>query len=93
MNSHAREIYLPNTLTGIGDYCFSNANQMVSLTCYAINPPTLNGIHAFEYCSSLAHIYVPAESVSAYQSATYWSDLASRIVGIPPCGQPTPTIP
>jgi hypothetical protein len=83
MNSPAREIYLPNTIQVIGDYCFNNANQMVSLTCYATNPPALVGRSVFDYCSSLEHIYVPAESVSAYQSATYWSDHASIISAIP----------
>lgn len=80
MNSPVIEVYLPSTLTSIGGYAFSNANQMTTLTCYATTPPYLNA-HVFDYCSSLAHIYVPAASVSAYQSS--WSSLASIISAIP----------
>lgn len=80
MNSPVIEVYLPSTLTTIGGYAFSNANQMTTLTCYAAIPPSL-GSGAFSYCSSLAHIYVPEESVETYKSA--WSGRASIISAIP----------
>lgn len=80
MNSPVIEVYLPSTLTTIGGYAFSNANQMTTLTCYAATPPSL-GSGAFRYCSSLAHVYVPEESVETYKSA--WSGWASIISAIP----------
>lgn len=80
MNSLVIEVYLPSTLTSIGGYAFSNANQMTTLTCYATTPPYLNA-HVFDYCTSLAHIYVPASAVEAYKSS--WSGKASIISAIP----------
>jgi hypothetical protein len=49
------------------------------VTCLPVTPPTI-GSNAFNSTSNYP-IYVPADSVSAYQSA--WSDYASRIQAIP----------
>ena len=48
---------------GVFDY----SDNITSLTCYAINPPTIH-----EWFDDNTIIYVPAESVSAYKSAEYW---------------------
>ena len=82
-------IDIPNSVTTIDITAFYYCSGLTSVTIYATTPPTL-GTDAF-YNTNNCPIYVPCESVSAYQAATNWSTYASRIEGIPPCGQPTPT--
>lgn len=60
------------------------------ITCLATNPPTLydfDGI-TFGRPEFLQAIYVPAGSVSAYQSAPVWEDYRNKIQTLP---TPTPT--
>ena len=71
-------------VTSIGSQTFWNCSNLTSLTVNATTPPTL-GAYAF-YNAIDCTIYVPCESVEAYKSASGWSDYASRIQGIPPCG-------
>jgi hypothetical protein len=84
-------VTIPSGVTSIESYAFNRCTGLTSITCLATTPPTLTGRSWF-YDTNDCPIYVPCESVSAYQAATNWSDYASRIEGIPPCGQPTPTI-
>lgn len=66
-------------VTSIEQSAFGHISNLASVTIYAIVPPTLG---AFVFSSTNnCPIYVPAESVSAYQSA--WSEYASRIQPIP----------
>lgn len=69
----------PSTITQIGTYCFANTTNLTTITLLATTPPTL-GIHNF---SNVTAIYVPAESVDAYKTASRWSLYASRIQAIP----------
>ena len=62
---------------------FMDCSALTSVTILATTPPELGGTNTFYGASPNLVIYVPCESVSAYQSATYWSDLASRIQAIP----------
>lgn len=87
-SSGLTSIEIPSGVTSIGNNAFNGCSGLASVTCNAITPPSL-GNTVFD--NSSCPIYVPCESVSAYQSATNWSDYANRIEGIPPCGQPTPT--
>ena len=43
-------------------------------------PPT-GGSSMFDYNASGRKIYVPRNSVSAYESADYWGEYADAIVG------------
>jgi len=74
-------VELPASIQSIGEYAFTECSQLVSLTCNAVNPPTL-GNTAFWFSGSLAHIYVPAGSVDNYKGATNWSAKASIIEAI-----------
>ena len=76
------EAVLPATLTYLGRFTFYNHYNLSSVTCLATTPP---GIHsgAFDNTNSTFQIYVPAASVSAYQSASGWSSYAARIQAIP----------
>lgn len=70
-------------ITSIGTEAFIRTDHLNSITILNPVPPTImantfNGMNNKHYV-----IYVPAESVSAYQSATNWSSIASRIQAIP----------
>ena len=73
---------------GIGDYAFSNCPYLMSVSCKAEYPPTINA-NVFDGCGVLSQInlYVPLESVKRYQKADVWSEF--NIIGTdfpaPPC--------
>lgn len=77
--SSLTSVTIPDSVTTIGDLAFNNCSSFTSITCLAPTPPTL-GNQAF-YNTNNCPIYVPASSVTAYQSA--WSDYADRIQAIP----------
>ena len=79
-DSGLTSITIPDSVTSIGDRAFSNCKSLSSITVNAATPPTL-GKNVFN--GSNCPIYVPAESVDAYKSATNWSTYASRIKAIP----------
>lgn len=68
-------------LTSIGATAFSNCTALTAITFLSTTPPTLSNVNAFNNVT--CPIYVPADSVTAYQTATNWSSLASRIQAIP----------
>lgn len=73
------EIALPASITSIGNYVFQYCTKLKTMTVNANTPPTL-GSGAIP--TSIVAIYVPDESVTAYQAATNWSSFASKIKGI-----------
>ncbi len=73
-------ITIPANVTNIGDATFSNCGGLVGITFLATTPPTI-GEHVFDYTNNCP-IYVPTESVSAYQTAPNWSDYSDRIEAI-----------
>lgn len=72
-------VTIPNSVTSIGNFAFSSCKGLTSITIQATTPPTL-GSSVFE---SNYPIYVPAESVDAYKTATNWSSYTDRIQAIP----------
>ena len=78
--SALRTVYLPDTITEIGYYCFEY-DRNLTLYIRATTPPTILS-NAFSGASVFA-IYVPAESVETYQTATGWSTYASKIQAEP----------
>ena len=68
-------------VTYIGAEAFDGCRSLTSITCKATNPPTL-GHDVLRYTNNCP-IYVPAESVNTYKTATRWKDHASRIQAIP----------
>ena len=73
-------ISLGPNVTSIGRYAFYGCSSLQKVYCKAVIPPT--GAYAmFEGIAESAVIYVPHESVSAYKSANYWSDVANLITG------------
>lgn len=70
-------VTIPSGVTNIGNHVFYICSSLTSVTVNATIPPSL-GQYVF-YKTNNCPIYVPAESVDAYKSASGWSDLASRI--------------
>lgn len=68
--SSLTSVIIGNSVTSIGYGTFSNCTSLKSITCAATTPPTL-GSH--NDLSNVTAIYVPAESVDLYKSATNWS--------------------
>ena len=71
-------VTIPSSVTSIGAAAFYGCTGLTSVTILATTPPTLSGNSDF---TGSYPIYVPAESVSEYQTA--WSTLSSRIQAIP----------
>ena len=88
-------VEIPSGVTSIGHAAFRYCTSLNSITCLATTPPRLvaesGRQRVFEYTNNCP-IYVPCGYVDTYKAASGWSTYASRIEGIPPCGQPTPTI-
>ena len=74
-------ITIPSTINYIGTYAFYWCTGLTSVTIQATTPPTLANTNAFNNTNNCP-IYVPAESVDAYKTATNWSSLADRITAI-----------
>ena len=72
-------ITIPDSVTSIGGTAFSYCSSLTSITVNTITPPILNYI---EIPSNVINIYVPAESVDAYRSASGWSSYADIITAI-----------
>ena len=77
--SSLAEINLPAGVTSIKNDAFRGCSLLQYIRIEATTPPTLS---ANAIPSSIVAIYVPDESVAAYQAATNWSSFASKIKGI-----------
>ncbi|MGD9605684.1 MAG: leucine-rich repeat protein [Bacilli bacterium] len=71
-------IVLPSSITKIGWGAFVYCSNLSSITIQSIIPPTLENNSSFAIADNFT-IYVPLDSVTAYQSATYWSDYSQYI--------------
>ena len=78
-------VTIPDSVTTIGAGAFAWCSSLKSVYCKTVTPPTAildywGEWDAFDDNASGRKIYVPAESVEAYKSASYWSDYADAIV-------------
>ena len=77
-------VTIPNSVTTIGYSAFSGCSGLTCATCLATTPPTISNNVDYAFYSEVtdqATLYVPEESVSAYQTAYNWKDFY-QIVGI-----------
>ena len=75
-------IVIGNGVTTIEAGAFMFCGVLTSFTIFATMPPRMPNANAFNSTNNCP-IYVPAESVEVYKTATNWSSLASRIQAIP----------
>ena len=73
-------INIPLNVIGIGQNAFSLCNMLKYVRLMPTTPPTLSNRQALP--SSIERIEVPSESLSAYQTATNWSNHANKMVGV-----------
>ena len=65
-------ITLPATLTSIGENAFHHCPNLKTVVCLAVTPPTMRYSNTFSYYDTPV-LYVPEESLEAYQTTDYWS--------------------
>ena len=75
-----RTLLVGASITTIADYAFAGSG-LYQITIKTTTPPTLES-GVFNNCSNIETIYVPEESVDAYQSAKVWSDYKDKIQAI-----------
>lgn len=66
-------ITLSASVERIGIYAFSLCNNLDSITCKAVTPPVCAS-QCFQYVNTSIPLYVPLQSVSAYQTADVWTN-------------------
>lgn len=69
-------------ITSLGNYTFQGCTGMTEYHMQRTTPPTIRST-TFNNIPSDCKIYVPVGCLSAYQSASYWSNLASHMVEEP----------
>ena len=88
--SALEKVTLPEGITYIGNNAFYNCSGLTEMTVWAITPPTL-GSDVFTGVGSSLVVYVPAEGLSAYQTADIWKDFTLQ--GISTTSLQTPAMP
>ena len=83
-------VTIPNSVTSIGNQAFYGCSGLTSVTCEAVNPPAL-GNAVFDQVDKSIPLYVPAESITAYQTAADWNEF-TNIQAIPSSGGDTPLL-
>lgn len=73
---------IPNGVTSIGDYFLSGCSHLKIVYCRPLIPPTIpsdyNSRYSFSGCASGLVIYVPEESVDAYNAVAVWDELTIK---------------
>ena len=89
-------VTIPNSVTSIGGGAFSDCRGLTSVTCFATRPPQLDygvfdGVYGVD--KSTCVLYVPAGSISAYQSADEWEEFTNILpIGAQPVDVTTTTV-
>ena len=70
-------ITIGNSVISIEQYAFANCSSLTSINIEATIPPTIGGANTFKNVSKNIPVTVPCGSLSAYQSANYWSEFTN----------------
>lgn len=79
-------IAIPANVTSIGNDALLGCSSLTSITCEAVTPPTVGDSYTFYDIDKSIPLYVPAASVSAYQTADYWKEF-TNIQAIAPAAE------
>ena len=73
------KIAIPETVTEIGEGAF-DCNSLVELYVEAKNPPIIS-VNIFKEGVAIPNIYIPNESLVAYENAEGWKDYRGHFIG------------
>ena len=79
--SSLTSITIPSSVTSIDYQAFAACTTLTTMRVEATTPPTLQSTNAIS--TATTKIYIPAGTLSAYQSATNWSNFASLFEELP----------
>ncbi len=70
-------VTIPNSVTSIGSGAFYGCSGLTSFTNYATTPQVINANVFEDVDQSACTLYVPAQSLAAYQAADVWKDFGN----------------
>lgn len=76
--SNLKSISIPDKVISTGVNVFYKCTSLIEITVYPVVPPTIEN-NIFSQTHVDLKIYVPDSSVTAYKTATNWSQFAARI--------------
>ena len=79
INNSLKNLTLPSTITSIGESAFLYNDNLQSIICNAVTPPTL-GDNAFDN-DITPGVKVPLQSIVAYRQAVGWKNFANYYGG------------
>ena len=84
--SRLTSVIIPSSVASLGDKAFAYCSGLTSITSVNPNPSNITlGADVFYWIDKTACVlYVPASSVSLYQTAAQWGDFNNNIKEIPP---------
>lgn len=77
-----QELDIPESITSIGANCFKKCVSLLHIRFRSSTPPTVVNANAFEGISTACVIEVPMESLTAYQEAENYGNIAAQMVGV-----------
>ena len=84
------QLTIPSSVTSIGEWAFDGCTALAEMTVLATVPPTLIE-NVFYSVNRNIPVYVPAESLTAYQNAEVWKEF--KLQGISTTGLPAAVMP
>ena len=86
-------VTIPNSVTSIGNQAFYGCRSLTSVTNFANTPQEIEWHVFYNVDKSTCVLYVPAGSISAYQSADQWKSFADILpIGAQPVDVTTTTV-
>jgi len=91
--SNLTSVVLPNSIVDINDGAFAYCRNLTSFTNYATTPQTLKDEYVFSDVNlSNCTLYVPAQSIAAYQTADVWKEFGNILPIEEPIVEPTDSV-
>ena len=85
------QLTIPSSVTSIGEWAFDGCTALAEMTVLATVPPTVADADVFYSVDRNIPVYVPAESLTAYQNAEVWKEF--NLQGISTTGLPAAVMP